>query len=34
MPAEITVELWVACDELLKSVLRAKPELTKFVRAA
>jgi len=31
--AETTVELWVACDDLLKSVLRAKPELSMFVKA-
>jgi len=30
---EATVELWVACEDLLKSVLRAKPELKKFVKA-
>jgi len=33
MPTETTVELWVACDELLKSVLRAKPELKLFLKA-
>lgn len=32
MPTETTVELWVACDQLLESVLKAKPELTKFVK--
>jgi len=32
--AEPTIELWVACDDLLKSVLKAKPELSGFVKAS
>lgn len=30
---EATIELHVACDQLLKSVVRAKPELKKFIKA-